>query len=82
MCVGVGVCVPRICAHLVNLEVIHQAAVFEFDMRQHKADTKDWQKLFLKAGLVGIRLMPADMIFSTVLGGGATEAHGVSWVFQ
>ncbi|CAK9080374.1 Putative asparagine synthetase [glutamine-hydrolyzing] [Durusdinium trenchii] len=29
--------------------VIHQAAVFEFDMRQHKADTKDWQKLFLKA---------------------------------
>lgn len=29
--------------------VLHQRAVFEFDLRQHKTHTEDWQKALLKA---------------------------------
>ena len=29
-------------------EVIHRSAVFEFDLRQFKRHTDDWQKAFLK----------------------------------
>ena len=29
-------------------EVLHRSAVFEFDLRQFKRHTDDWQKAFLK----------------------------------
>ena len=35
-----------------DAQVLHQRAVFEFDLRQHKTHTEDWQKALLKAGKV------------------------------
>ena len=37
---------------LSGAQVLHRRAVFEFDLRQHKTQTEDWQKALLKAGKV------------------------------
>ena len=36
-------------------EVMHRRSVFEFDLRQHKSHTEDWQKAFVRASRLGSR---------------------------